>query len=212
MFLLSSVKSGGYRQSMHVILSFVTMSHRLISSLFGLQHAETTYSKLRRLFKKMFWRTWVIFVEPLMTLVWSSGDVSLGFQSCGGYLSCVLCCLCAMDTSDSPLVQHLLTSWCQHGNWVIWSTYLHKCTGGTRTQNSVWRKVELLNYCHVITKTEWTHYGFYPINLLTRVVSRWLWTPCRDSARIPRSRGVRTSRRSCCPCCLSPLRTYRLYC
>ena len=47
MFLLSRVKSGGYRQSMHVILSFVTMSHRLISSLFGLQQAETKFSKGR---------------------------------------------------------------------------------------------------------------------------------------------------------------------
>ena len=31
-----------------------------------------------------FWRTWVLFVEPLIPLFWTSGDVSSGFQSQSG--------------------------------------------------------------------------------------------------------------------------------
>ena len=41
-------------------------------------------------------------------------------------LACLLCCLCAMDSLDSPLVQHLLTSW--PSAWQLshfWSMYLH---------------------------------------------------------------------------------------
>ena len=57
-----------------------------------------------------FWRAQVPFVGPLIPLFWTSGDVCPVFQSQGGSLACRLCCLHAMDSSDSPLVQHLLTS------------------------------------------------------------------------------------------------------
>ena len=48
---------------------------------------------------------------PLILLIWTSGDVCLGFQSQGGSLACMPCHLHAMDSSNSPLVRHLLTSW-----------------------------------------------------------------------------------------------------
>ena len=47
----------------------------------------------------------------LIQLFWASDDVCSGFQSQGGSLTWVLRHLHAMDSSDSPLVQHLLTSW-----------------------------------------------------------------------------------------------------
>ena len=62
-------------------------------------------------FLKIFWRTQVLFVGPLITLFWTSGDIYPGFQCQGGSLTCLLCHLHAMDSSDLPLVWHLLTSW-----------------------------------------------------------------------------------------------------
>ena len=47
---------------------------------------------------------------PLIPLFWASGDVCPRFQSQGGSLVCVLSCQHAMESSDWPLVQHLLTS------------------------------------------------------------------------------------------------------
>ena len=46
---------------------------------------------------------------PLTILFLTSGDVCPGFQSQGRSLACVLPRLCTMDSSDSPLVWHLLT-------------------------------------------------------------------------------------------------------
>ena len=43
------------------------------------------------------------------------GNVCPWFQSQSGSLTCVVPCLHIMDTPDSPLVQHLLTSW-----WPTW--------------------------------------------------------------------------------------------
>ena len=40
---------------------------------------------------------------------WTSDDVSPGFQSQGGSLTCMLCHLCALNSWHSPLVWHLLT-------------------------------------------------------------------------------------------------------
>ena len=51
-----------------------------------------------------FWRKLVL----LTSLFWSSGDVWPMFQCQRGSLTCVLCHLHAMDSSDSLLVQHLL--------------------------------------------------------------------------------------------------------
>ena len=39
----------------------------------------------------------------------------LGFKARVDTFACLLCCLHTMDSSDSPLVQHLLTSW-----WLVW--------------------------------------------------------------------------------------------
>ena len=43
-----------------------------------------------------------------VTLFHVSGDVCPGFESQGGVVR-MLCYLCAMDSSDSSLVRHLLT-------------------------------------------------------------------------------------------------------
>ena len=61
-----------------------------------------------------FWYTFqkkVLFLGPLIPLFWTSGDFCPEFQSHGGYPTYVLRCLHAMDSSDPPLVRHLLTSW-----------------------------------------------------------------------------------------------------
>ena len=97
-------------------------------------HSLSKMKIMSRFFLKFFWRT-VLFVGPLMYLSWTSGDVCHGFQSQGGSHACML--QIAMDSSDSPLVWHLLTSW-----WPAWqpscssSTYLH------RTQDTALVEVE----------------------------------------------------------------------
>ena len=74
-------------------------------------------------FKKKNWRTWVLFVGPLISLFQTSGDVSSGFQTQSGqpYAHYVL-----HAPWDWPLVRHLLTSWrpARMYLWVI---------GGTQT-------------------------------------------------------------------------------
>ena len=45
------------------------------------------------------------------TLFWNSGDICLGFKVRVDLFACMLHYLHAMDFSDSPLVQHLLTCW-----------------------------------------------------------------------------------------------------
>ena len=70
----------------------------------------TPWTKIS-LFLINFLRTWVLFVGPLIPLFWTSGDICPGFQSLGGSLACMLCHLHAMNSWDSPLVWHLLTSW-----------------------------------------------------------------------------------------------------
>ena len=66
-------------------------------------------------------RTPVLFVEPLLPLFWTFGNLCPEFQSQGGSLLCVLCHLHAMNSSYSPLVRHLLTSRRpgQHGGWAV---------------------------------------------------------------------------------------------
>ena len=63
------------------------------------------------LFKKI-WRTYVLFMGPLISLFWTSGDVSYGFQSLS--LQLYLCLTEAYVSHvpwDSRLVGHMLTSW-----------------------------------------------------------------------------------------------------
>ena len=73
-------------------------------------------------FLNIFWRTWVLFVGPLIPLFWTSGDVSPGFESKGGSLACVLCCLHAMNSEI-----HLWydTCWPLDGQHSSWSHSLH---------------------------------------------------------------------------------------
>ena len=77
-----------------------------ITTFLGIRWAEN-------LFLKIFWRTLFCFVGPLTLLFWTSSDICPGFQSQGGSLACKHCCLHALYSSDSPLMQHLLTSWWQ---------------------------------------------------------------------------------------------------
>ena len=53
---------------------------------------------------------------------WTSGDICPRFESQGGSLIYVLCCLCTLDSSDSVMVRRLLTS-CK---WAFWYTYYFK--------------------------------------------------------------------------------------
>ena len=79
-----------------------------------------------RLFFKNFWRTSILFVRSPIFLFWTSGELCPRLQG-----------LCAMDSSDSPLVLHLQTPWCPA--WqpsLFWSTYLYtyRNIGRTLTQ------------------------------------------------------------------------------
>ena len=62
------------------------------------------------------------FCGPLIPLSWTFGDVCPGLQSRSRSLTCTLHLLYAMDSLDSPLLWHLLTSW-----WPSYfqSMYLH---------------------------------------------------------------------------------------
>ena len=63
-------------------------------------------------FLKIFWRTWVLFVGPLIPLLWTSSDISSGFQSQSGQPYSHLAEAYVLHVPwDSPLVWHLLTSW-----------------------------------------------------------------------------------------------------
>ena len=62
-------------------------------------------------FFQISWRTSVHFVGPLTPLFQILVMSALGFKARVYSLACVLCCLGARETSDSPLVQHQLTSW-----------------------------------------------------------------------------------------------------
>ena len=55
------------------------------------------------------------FVGQLISPFWTSGDLCSGLQSQDGSLTCMLCQLCTMNSSDSLLVWHLLNSW-----WPAW--------------------------------------------------------------------------------------------
>ena len=51
------------------------------------------------------------FVGPLIPLLLTSGDICPGFESQGGSSVAYFVARITMDSSDSPLVQHLLTFW-----------------------------------------------------------------------------------------------------
>ena len=82
---------------------------QILDYLFKVNSYSSPYSFF---FKKIFWRTWVLFLGPLIPLFWTSGDVSSGFQSQSGqpYSSCVEAYMLYVPW-DSPLVWHLPTSW-----------------------------------------------------------------------------------------------------
>ena len=75
------------------------------------------------------------FMGPLIPLFWTSDDVSSGFQSQSGqpYLHLVEAYVIYVPR-DSPLVQHLLTSW-----WPAWQliTSLHLCFSRGRMLDSI---------------------------------------------------------------------------
>ena len=75
--------------------------------------------------KKFFWRTYVLFVGPLITLFWTSSDVTSEFQSQSDqpYLHLAEVYMLHIPW-DSHLVWNPLTLGSQHGSQVISSTYL----------------------------------------------------------------------------------------
>ena len=52
-------------------------------------------------FLKRFLEDTSLSMGPLIPLFWTSGDVCYGFQSQGGFLTCVLCHLHITDSKDS---------------------------------------------------------------------------------------------------------------
>ena len=96
----------------------------------------------------IFWNTSVLIVGPLIPLFGTSGDICTGVKARVGTLTSMLCCLHAIDSVDSPLVWHLLTS-CQpawkasHFYSTCLHTYIHwlsYCLGSrVLLPHSVWQ-------------------------------------------------------------------------
>ena len=92
----------------------ITMSFEMLPTTQQLCHKPHSFLALCFCFW-IFGRTSVLFEGPLIPLFSTFGYACPGFQSQDGALICELPCLHAMDSSDSPLVRHLLTSW-----WLAW--------------------------------------------------------------------------------------------
>ena len=78
-----------------------------MATVAGSMHPTGMHSCLKKI-----WRTYVLFMGPLISLFWTSGDVSYGFQSVS--LQLYLCLTEAYVLHvpwDSRLVGHMLTSW-----------------------------------------------------------------------------------------------------
>ena len=54
--------------------------------------------------KAILSRPLVLFVGPLILLLWTFGDICTGVKARVGTLTSMLCCLHAIDSVDSPLV------------------------------------------------------------------------------------------------------------
>ena len=62
---------------------------------------------------------------PLIPFFWTSGNICPGFQSQDESFVVMLNHLHPMSSTDSPLVQHLLTSW-----WPVWKLlHIYKQVG-----------------------------------------------------------------------------------
>ena len=104
-------------------------------------------------------------------ILWTSGDVCLGL----GSLVCLLPCLHEMDSSDSPLVWHLLSF--SRPALHLSLFYLHTCRctsiGGAQTRDWVCDTVcTLTNWAHdsylrtTVIKELWSHFaGVRPYTL-----------------------------------------------
>ena len=77
------------------------------------------------------------------TLFWTSGDVCHGFQSKVDRLTWVFYCLDTMDSSDSPLVRHLLAFGGPHSSYANFdpSTCSHTNIGGGGGLESVIERI-----------------------------------------------------------------------
>ena len=60
-------------------------------------------------FSKKLMRRRILSVASLIPLFWTSGEVCPGVQSQAGSFAWMFSCLCTTDSSDTPLVRHLLT-------------------------------------------------------------------------------------------------------
>ena len=68
-----------------------------------------------------------------------------GFQSQAGPVSCVISCLHAMDSSDSPLVQYLLISW-----WSAWQPSLFDTCACRSCVHKHWLGFETTTQYHIL--------------------------------------------------------------
>ena len=65
-------------QILLISCSFWEKFHQIIAFRTDLWSCFLLHGEI--LFFKIFWRTWVLFVGPLIPLFWTSGDVSSGFH------------------------------------------------------------------------------------------------------------------------------------
>ena len=94
----------------HDARSTVVTSHQLPirprrTNLYMTQH-KVAYCLIKKI-----WRTSVLFLGPLIVLFWTLVTSAQGFKARVDSLACMLRHLYAMESSDSSLVWHLLTSW-----------------------------------------------------------------------------------------------------
>ena len=112
LFLTHLVQTRNYSSSCHVKLSVSRKKQK--------EHSHTEafisnfYFQTSPIWHTVYQNLFFLILEDispfwaLIPLFWTFGDIYPGFQSQGGF-PC-LHAFCAMDSWDSPLVQHLLTS------------------------------------------------------------------------------------------------------
>ena len=92
------------RARSHCMIFFLIATAILLITTNGLYRATASPTPIQPIISKSkshsqsknFFK--VLFVGPLIPLFWTSGNVSPGFQSQGGSLTCVLCHLCAINS------------------------------------------------------------------------------------------------------------------
>ena len=92
------------------------------------------------LYFELFWKPSVLFVGPLIPCFRLLVMSALGFKNRVDPFTCILCCLCAPNSSHSPLLRHLLTSWCP-----AWQS--SRFDPRTCTHSPTWWDLRILDLC-----------------------------------------------------------------